>query len=512
MTRHVLALFWVSLAAGELRAAPRIAQVEIRCNEVFETPDGKGFWLYRVANKLHILTREEQVQQELLFSVGDPLDPEALSQTERNLRAFPYLRDARITTSPAGNDAVNVRVETWDSWSTQLEVGIASAGDTFLWSAGVSEKNLLGRGKQFEASLRSELDRDSGTFYYRDGRFLGSRVATALIYSDRSDGRLADLGVGRPFFSLSTTWAAGFRLGGFDQLDPLYAAGEKVDELRHVRRLAGADFARAIARRETSAVRLHFGYRRQEDEVQGDLRRFGSVETGLTLRRHRFLKLTHVNSFELPDDFNLGDEAAAFVGLSTPATGGEPGRVLFFFLEERKGLSLGPQQFFLGRAAWRARHRHGRLEQSVATFEIDYYNKLAPRSLIAASVQLLYGTNLDPEVQITMGAEGGLRGYPVRRFTGNRSLLMTAEKRFFFADDVGRLVSLALAGFFDAGYAWPEGQSLSLGDLRTDVGVGLLIGTRLASRRVLRLDLARALRPLPGRSPWLFSVGSRVRL
>ena len=492
--------------------APRIRAVEVRCNEVFETNrEKRSFWFFRLANRLHILTREEQVRQELLFAEGDLLDAEAVGQTERNLRAFPYLRDARISTVPAGDGVVDVRVETWDSWSTQLELGIATAGDVVVWSAGISEKNLLGRGKHLELSYRSDIDRDSGTLYYRDGRVLGSRIATALTLSNRSDGRLADLGVARPFFALSTPWAFAARISGFDQLDPLYAAGEKVQELRHVRQFGDVELARAVKRSRSSALRFHGGYRHVEDEVGTDRRDFGIARIGLSFRRHDFLKVTHVNNFEVADDFNLGDEASAFVGLSTPALGGEPGQVLFFFVEERRGRSLGREHFIQARATWQARRRHGDLEQNVASFEIDYYNKLAPRRLLAASVQLVYGSNLDPEFQLSRGAESGLRGYPVRQFTGSRSLLLTAEKRFFIADDVARIASIGLAAFFDAGYAWPEGERLRLADLKSDVGVGLLIGrNRLASRRGLRFDLAYALQPLTGRSPWLFSVGSRI--
>ena len=57
-----------------------------------------GFWAFRVADRLHIRTREEIIRQELLFAPGDPLDKEAIAQTERNLRALVFLRDARIET------------------------------------------------------------------------------------------------------------------------------------------------------------------------------------------------------------------------------------------------------------------------------------------------------------------------------------------------------------------------------------------------------------------------------
>jgi len=514
MTGLLLALLHLySQASSEAAATPPpIGEIEIDRKEVFDTSrEDEDHWIFRLANTLHIATRETVIRHELLFAPGDPLDPELLAQTERNLRAYSFLRNARVTHSPDKDGTARVKVETWDSWSTELQLGFATAGDVQTWMIGVAEKNLLGRGKHLEAARRSEIDRDSTTLFYRDPRIAGSRLAAELVFSDLSDGGFAGFGLRHPFYSTLTPWGFSFGLNGFDRLDPLYSGGEKVSELRHVHRGGEFEFARALARSSTSATRLHLAYRRWEDEVDSDLRSFGVIEAGLSLRRHRYLKLTHVNAFEKPEDFNLGQEAAAFFGVSAEALGGEPGNVFFVFLEEKRGFLLGRERFLLGRLAWRARHRRGQIENSLAVAQADYYHKLSPRRLIAASAQLRYGMRLDPEVQLSLGADTGLRGYPVRQFTGDRSLLLTAEHRWFVADEVARLISLGLAGFVDAGYVWPEGESMVLGDLRADLGVGLLIGrNRLSSRRGVRLDLGYALSPVPGRSRWLFSAGSQI--
>jgi hemolysin activation/secretion protein len=150
----------------------------------------------------------------------------------------------------------------------------------------------------------------------------------------------------------------------------------------------------------------------------------------------------------------------------------------------------------------------------VTSLRLDYFNQHRRRWLLVGTAQLLYGKNLDPEIQIRLGADNGLRGYPVRQFVGDRSLRMSVEERFFVADDVMQLVSFALAAFFDTGYAWQEGQSLRLRDLKSNAGVSLLVGrNRLSSTTPgFRLDLAYALNPVEGRSRWLFSITSRVAL
>jgi hypothetical protein len=512
----VVLLLPVPYASGEQKSGvPAIGNIEIIVNEIFdegiEVPWG---WVYRLANKLHIRTREQVVRQELLFSSGDPLDPEAVSQTERNLRALVFLRDARIETHPAEDGKVDVRVITYDAWTTVPQIRFSKVGNEIVWGVGAAERNLFGRGKWLEMGYRSDIDRSQTQFLYHDPRLVGSRIATTVSYARQSDGSRGLFALARPFFALSTDWAFGVRAEGFDQLDPLYAAGEKVDELRHVRRHGDIELARAVVRTGSTAARLHLAYRSREDEVQGDLRDFGILQVGMSTVTHRFLKLTHINRFERPEDFNLGATASAFVGVSTPTLGGEDGTVWFLSLHGSRGFQVGPAHFFTGGASWSARHRRGDWQNSLAVARLDYFNKHEPRWLLVGTARFLYGSNLDPEIQIRLGAENGLRGYPVRQFVGDRSFRISIEERFFISDDVLQLISLGVAAFFDTGYAWPEGRIIRLADLRSDVGLSLLVGRNRISSATpgFRFDLAYALDPIEGRSRWLFSITSRVEL
>jgi hemolysin activation/secretion protein len=238
------------------------------------------------------------------------------------------------------------------------------------------------------------------------------------------------------------------------------------------------------------------------------------MEIGVSSIEHRFLKLTHVNRFEIAEDFNMGDEISAFAGLSTPTLGGEEGTVWFWRLRARRGFEIGAEHFVTGGVAWTARHRHGEIENSLTSIRLDYVNKLSPRWPLVATARFHGGINLDPEVQITLGVDNGLRGYPVRQFVGTRAVLLSAEQRVFIADEVLQLVSFAAAAFVDTGFAWPEDRSVRLADLKSNVGLSLLLGrTRLSSTTPgVRFDLAYALDPISGRSRWLFSVGSKIEL
>jgi hemolysin activation/secretion protein len=97
--------------------------------------------------------------------------------------------------------------------------------------------------------------------------------------------------------------------------------------------------------------------------------------------------------------------------------------------------------------------------------------------------------NLDPEKQILLGGDSGLRGYPLRYQDGDARLLFTVEQRFFTDYYPFRLLHVGGAVFFDAGRTWGGGAS-QLGLLR-DVGLGLrLSSSRSGLGNVIHIDLA----------------------
>lgn len=504
----------VAASSAEEKPAPTIESIEIFVHDVFEDEEGTpGLWPYRLANQLHLDTKESVIRRELLFHEGDPLDPEAIEQTERNLRALPFLREARVETVPGETEGgVGVRVVVSDSWSTTPEARLAKIGNEWIWGLGITEDNLLGRGKELQAMHTVGLEREETFVAYRDPRLAGSRTALSTLYSTATDGHFASIGAARPFYSLDSLWSFHLGVEDFDRLDPLYEDGERVEDLHHLHTGGSMGIARAVRRTDSSALRLHLGYQLSRDDVGSDLRRFGILRIGVTTVSHRYRKLTHINRFERPEDINLGNQASAFFGISAPFLGGEPGRSTFVSLSGRRGLSLNAAGFFLGTVSWQARNRHGGIENSIARFRADLVQKFSLRRVVLAKADFVYGANLDPEVQLRLGAESGLRGYPVRQFNGDRSLLLSAEGRWFVADDIARLVSFGFACFFDSGFAWPTGSPMALKDLRSDVGVSLLLGANrvAANRPGVRIDLAYALNPIEGRSPWLLSAGSRI--
>jgi hemolysin activation/secretion protein len=98
----------------------------------------------------------------------------------------------------------------------------------------------------------------------------------------------------------------------------------------------------------------------------------------------------------------------------------------------------------------------------------------------------------DPEEQLLLGGDNGLRGYPLRYQAGDAIALFTLEQRFYTDWQPLKLVNVGAAVFFDAGRAWGQDPYAAApsGWLK-DVGLGLRLGSaRSGLGNVLHIDLA----------------------
>src|SRR5215210_5403860 len=89
-----LVLCLLLATAASAQPPLRVGTVTVRALDVYSSEEaGKG-WFYRVADRLHIETRQSVVEKFLLFHAGEPYRPELLAQTERNLRGLRFLKSA----------------------------------------------------------------------------------------------------------------------------------------------------------------------------------------------------------------------------------------------------------------------------------------------------------------------------------------------------------------------------------------------------------------------------------
>lgn len=124
----------------------QITEIRIVQANVFERDDIKSEkWIDRFINSIHVLTKEKELQQNLLFEVGDTIQPYRMAINERLIRNLPYITTSFfvITQDRSDPNGVIVNIFARDSWTISGNANIGSKS----WIEAY-DRNFIGTGNQ----------------------------------------------------------------------------------------------------------------------------------------------------------------------------------------------------------------------------------------------------------------------------------------------------------------------------------------------------------------------------
>jgi hypothetical protein len=483
-----------------------IGSVNVRIDDVFDTNDPREDQrLYRWANKIHMTTRPSVVESILLFQSGDALDPRLLEESARLLRERDFSAEAAIgvTSHDAATNTVGVDVWLRDAWSLEPDIKFSRSGGENEWGIGVTEDNLLGLGKSLTLAYSSDVDRNSTLLEYHDRNVNNSRTQLDFSVASLSDGGSIRFFAQRPFYALDTRWSAA---GGYiddERIDSMYDLGEIVDEFRHDTNFLTVQggWSRGIVERSTR--RWYAGLTLDEDQFSPTIdtpqplflpenRKLVYPYIGWQFVTDDFRQVTELNDIGRTEDVALGLDLYLSLGRATESFGSDRDATIFEGRVRKGWEPGGPGSLLLIEATAGARDESDGMHNAVLRTSARYYRRTFGSELLLTSLTTVHGNNLDLENQVLLGGDNGLRGYPLRYQSGERSAVFTVEQRFFTDWYPFRLLRFGYAVFMDAGRVSgtdPRGTP-SLGTLY-DVGVGLrLTSPRASGGSVLHVDLA----------------------
>lgn len=510
-----------------LSSAPVIAEVRVVRTNVFDpAAPGEDWWPFRVADRLHFVTRERVVREELLLRPGDRWDSLKALESERNLRSGYAFRRVEIEKVGRSDGRVDEVVRTQDSWSTNPRIGFGTSGGETSLSFGLVEDNLLGYGKSVgyihSAGKSSTGRHHSDVYSYGDPRFLGTRLALGAQHARTQDGDSDSLDLSKPYYSLDSDHALALSFGDSRAVGTQYQAGSEYSKYFERVRNIDAAYGRRLTSDRFFVQRVEAGWYEQDDSfgttntppgtLPGQLpgnRHLSGPTVGYSWVRPRYIKETYIDRMERVEDYNLGNELRVRTGYMARGTGSDQDRWIFNAADQQ-GMRLGDSMFALAQVAVSGRLFNNRWENGLATASANYFWKnylwTRHRTLIAHA-EVAQGRRLDRENQIELGGSNGLRGYRNDSFVGGRAILFNLEDRFFFEGEWLHLVRFGGAAFFESGSVVPEGSGFSPARFRSDVGAGLrAASTRSTSGGVVRLDAAYALNGSPGGPRWIISL------
>jgi hypothetical protein len=501
-----------------------IGEIRIFHQDIFVPEDHlPSLFPWRALNRLHMNTREEFIRRELLFEEGDPLDPDLLREVRRNLRALDLFRDERIECSLLETGQVRVDVFLRENWSLIPILQIRGVDSAQSVTLGLTEQNLLGRGKRLSAwgrkgaEGRNTFIEDSWGVRYVDPNILGSWYRFAGTIQGLETGEYLQAIAEHPFYSLETPWAASLYGRHFRRERRLIRNGEVASLFEQQDVTGGIDFSFALRRGPPVVHRIGPFYEYTQKRIrdyrivtaEGEELEPPPEDTtsafGIAYRRLGvdYIVEERIAEFDRHEDFNMANDLSVSAAFSAALLGADADEWIFS-LSDVQGYSFRKGHFLVldagAQGNWNGHHVRNGL------FSIRYDHYLRDTFLDAGPFlhtlhwlgSFAYGTHLDTDRLLGLGYPNGLRGYSRDAFTGDKRLLLSVEDRVFLAEDLFRLVALGILVFFDTGFVWDEGQSMDLADLRYAVGTGLRVALpAVAGTNILRLT-------------WGFPLGSGV--
>jgi hypothetical protein len=530
--RRALLAAWLGAAAGawaqalpsfaELEAAgARVGEIRISPRNIFDTADpAEDRALFRLANALHVGTRPEVIRRALLFASGEPVSARVIEETERLLRANRYLYDVQIRPLAVRDGVVDIEVLTRDTWSLEPGLSLGRAGGANQGSLRLREYHLLGTGVSVGLTRRRTVDRLATEYGLEADRLFGTWASVALAYAERSDGRHHLIELVRPFHELDARWAAGASWREDNHVDAIYSGGQVQGRHRHRERrgevYAGwsAGLVDGWVRRWSVGLALAEDAYAVEPGLAAPPQLPGNQKLIVPFVRHelledRYERQVNRNLVGRPEFFALGLGARVQLGRAWPGAGSTRAAWLYAG-QVGRGFSPPGGRTLTALARVDGELSDGAPRRQQAGAVLRYYQPQGPHRLFYAALSADVLLRPDPTVQLDLGGDNGLRGYPLRYRSGTRRALLSVEQRFYTDLYLWQLFRIGGAVFADAGRAWGGASATGAGWLG-NVGAGArIVSVRSAFGSVLHVDLAMPVGAPPDARAWQFLVSTKT--
>jgi len=527
--RHVSIVIAVAVAATSLAAqdttaapAPGAQQLGPRCNGetialvtidrqepvMVERSAGWARPLLRFA-LAGAPTRSSAVAPFLLVRQGDKCTEVLLSESERVLRAQPYLADARALVVPDTGGTVRVQFSTTDDIRPIVGLGVKDGKPTRMK---IGSGNVSGYG--MAAALQWQQGfafRDGWSLRFTDYHALGQPYLFDSQLERSPLGQVYTMSLSKPLYSQLQRIAWSVAVGNIDRYQT-FRRGEDVDPLSlEVDRRSW--LANAVYRIGGGANGLFAGGQLSGDRVSTADRGVIITDTGfvadpgttldrryftttrtlasgiLGVRALRFFKAQSFDALEGAQDVANGLQVGALLGhtIGSTADGWFGGTQLYAGAGNPKSFVGLQMSMETGRA-------EGDWSDLIAEGRLAWYSRPTRRRTRIASVEFSGAWDTSVPFQLRLGTDHvGLRGYDGSETAGGRRAVARLEERMIFPG-ISKYLGFGGAAFLDAGKMWagdvPFGRSVNP---RVGAGLGLIFAVPRSSRQNLRVDVAAPL-------------------
>ena len=502
----------------------RIGRIDVHVVNVFNrSRPGQDTWYARAADFIHAKTKAYVIRDMLLFKSGEPVLARTIYETERNLRALPFVRAVRIVPTSCVDQVVTVAVVEKDAWTLKLDFRFSHVGGASEIRYKALDTDILGTGKTFSVSWQKTLQRTETDYEYEDPAIFGSRWTGLAIDGTLSDGYLREITIARPFYRDTDPWSMSFSgLSQKEDLD-LYEGGVLTESVPNQLNTASVTYGHLIGFSGNTGERLYLGWSRNSETYETPIaeapvpllpldllaRRTVGPTVGWQLFQDRYRSFENIQLIDRVEDYDLGWNVMGTLGLD-PSVFGSLGNSFSFNLDASVGSRLLGHDLLLASGSWQVRRQTGEWQNESGQLAATYYNQDLPEQTWVLHAAYAFTVRPDPLSLLYIGGIQGLRGYPNYFRLGTRMWTTTLEDRIVTPVMLFHSFVLGFVAYADCAQI-EELTPARWSRIYEDVGGGLRIGNlRSAYGQVYYLTMAFPLVRVPGVPADEFIVGDIV--
>ncbi|MFL5636561.1 MAG: hypothetical protein ACJ79F_07615 [Gemmatimonadaceae bacterium] len=490
----------------------RISRIDIDAAPPFEIT-GDNMWqrALRFAARQHVTTKDAVIRRYLALQLGDSCTELRRAESERILRAQPFIADASVLAYADGRGGIVLSVSTVDEVS--IIVGAGIGGGSGVHSLLLGEDNLVGSALHVETSWKKGARfRDIYAARFVDYQFLGRP------YQLRVEGGRRELGsdwgteLSHPFLTdlqkVSWRTTAGNTNGYFyfrrpGALSAALKVGRSYSDIGGLVRigpplgrlaLVGGSMSFEDENPDTRPV-LITDAGPVNDTSQALINRYTKHQTARLnalggFRNVHFVRVSGFDALEGTQDLRTGVQVGTVLGKGAHFLRGKE-RDWFVSTDIYSGTATPISYAAVDIAGEGRRAADGHWDGVLAHGRGAVYLKPFNRQTIVSDLTFSGGWKQRIPFQLSFAdRDGGLRGFRFSDVGGGRRLVARSEDRYL----IGRykdLATIAVAGFAEVGKLWAGDSPFGVTTpIYASMGVSLLAASPPQSRRTFRGDFA----------------------
>ncbi|HUQ82526.1 MAG TPA: BamA/TamA family outer membrane protein [Gemmatimonadaceae bacterium] len=453
-------------------------------------------------------TRSSAVAPFLLVRQGEKCTEILLRESERVLRAQPYIADARALVVPDTNNTVRVQFSTTDDIRPILGLGVKNGSPTRIK---IGSGNVAGYGMAATVQWQQGFAFDDGlAVHFTDYHTFGQPYLLDSHLERSPLGEIYSASLSKPLYSQLQRIAWSASIGKLDRYqtfrrgkdeDPLSLEVDRTSwSANAVYRIGGGSnglFAGGqvggdrLSTADSGVIITDTGFVADPDGTLGPRYRTTTRTLAAAIfgvRALRFFKAESFDALEGAQDVANGIQLGTLLGHSISGDAG-------WFAGSQLYAGAGSPKSFVGvQMAVETGRANGDFSDMIAEGRVAWYSRPTRRRTRIASVEFSGAWDTSVPFQLRLGTDHvGLRGYEDSETGGGRRAVARLEERMIFPG-IAKYLGFGGAAFLDAGKMWagdvPFGRTVNP---RVGAGVGLIFAVPRSSRQNLRVDVAAPL-------------------